>query len=747
MSVLTQDPASDVDSESLLNEILMQIHGAIDLPAAVEIASPNIVKLLDAERVTIYRRDKRSGEMVSRFNVADKQQEIRLSSSTTSIAGYCALTRQGLNVEDVYDAQVLTKIHPKLVFQGFFDRAYGFRTKAILVAPILFNGALLGVLQLINRRREGPFTATETAMGNQLAKALGEKVRQELQSTSGPYAHLVQRGRVSQSDMDRILKRSLKEKQTVSLLLMRERRIRAAEIGESLERFYQIPYLPYDPAIVIPDILVHGIKESYLHSCGWLPLAGDRNEVTILIDDPSDGVKLREIQRLINAQIYHFKIGLPEDMLRYLGQEVATMPDDDASGEAFGSAGAESLVEEMAAGTDAAAGQLVNRMLLAARMDRASDIHIEPAGGSLPTTVRFRVDGICLLKEEFPNKLHNSVISHIKGLAKLDVSRQHLPQDGKLSMRHEGNSLEFRVASVPTVYGESMVLRLLTHGAKLMTIEELNLAPHYQGMLQKVLAQPYGLFLVVGPANSGRTTSLHALLKQLNTADRKIWTTEDPVEITQKGLQQIQADPKNGFTFAAALRSILLCDPDIITVGEMRDLETASMGVEASLTGHLVFSTLQSMSAPETVTRLMDLGVDRSSFANALLGVMSQRLVRKLCSNCKQPLQLTPEIRSELNSMYGERFDEDCATYLGKAGNLFRRGTCKACQGTGFYGRTAIQELLVASPELRRLISQGAQLEQLTDAASHAGFRTFIQDQIVKALQGHLDFDEVRGVK
>jgi type II secretory ATPase GspE/PulE/Tfp pilus assembly ATPase PilB-like protein len=275
----------------------------------------------------------------------------------------------------------------------------------------------------------------------------------------------------------------------------------------------------------------------------------------------------------------------------------------------------------------------------------------------------------------------------------------------------------------------------------------MNLAPHYHAMLHKVLAQPHGVFLVVGPTGSGKTTSLHALLNHLNTPDRKIWTAEDPVEITQKGLQQVQVHPKIGFTFAAAMRSFLRCDPDIIMVGEMRDQETATIGIEASLTGHLVFSTLHSNSAPETLTRLMDLGVDKSSFADALLGVMSQRLMRKLCSKCKQPVQLTPELKGELKALYGERFDDDCGTYLGAAGSLFRHGKCDACQRTGFYGRMPIHEFLVASPDLKRLISQGARLEQLIDAACQAGMRTLIQDQVIKAFQGHVDVDEVRGVK
>jgi type II secretory ATPase GspE/PulE/Tfp pilus assembly ATPase PilB-like protein len=745
MSTPAPGQAPKVDSEILLNKILMQLHDGADLQRAIGLAYPDIMALMDAERVTIYQKDKISGDVVSRFKVADELKEIRVSCSTTSLSGYCALTRQVINVADVYDAPALSKIHPALVFQDSFDRASGFRTRAMMVLPILFHDALLGVLQVINRRSGDAFNNRDVGVASKLATILAQKLRYELQATSGPYAHLVNNGRLKQSDLDDIKLRASKTRQTVTQLLMRELRISASEIGASMERHYQIPYMPFDPALVTPKELTQGIKESYLRACGWLPVAGDRKEVTILIDDPSDNAKLREIQSLINAQKYIFKLGLPEDMLRFLGQEVATPNEGESAGSASATSHTETSIGEGSEESDAAVVQLVNRLLMQAYLDRASDIHIEPSASPAPTGVRFRVDGSCLWKEDIPTQMHRAVISRIKILAKLDISEQRKPQDGKLMVRYKGNPLEFRIATIPTVHGESMVLRLLSSGAKLMKIDEMNIAPHYHGMLHKVLAQPHGVFLVVGPTGSGKTTSLHALLNHLNTADRKIWTAEDPVEITQKGLQQVQVHPKIGFTFAAAMRSFLRCDPDIIMVGEMRDQETATIGIEASLTGHLVFSTLHSNSAPETLTRLMDLGVEKSSFADALLGVMSQRLMRKLCSKCKQPVPLTPELKGDLKALYGERFEDDCGAYLGAGGTLFRHGKCNACQNTGFHGRVPIHEFLVASPDLKRLISQGARLEQLIDAACQAGMRTLIQDQVIKAFMGHVDVDEALG--
>ena len=302
MSTPVPGTAPKIDSELLLNKILMQLHDGADLQIAVGQAYPDIMTLMDAERVTIYQKDKMSGDMVSRFKVADELKEIRVACSTTSLSGYCALTRQVINVVDVYDAQALTKIHASLAFQDSFDRASGFRTRAMMVLPILFHDALLGVLQVINRRSGGPFSHGDVAVASKLGTILAQKFRYEMQATSGPYAHLVNNGRLKQSELDEIKLRASKTRQTVSQLLMREMQISASEIGASMERHYQIPYMPFDPALVIPKELTQGIKESYLRACGWLPVAGDRKEVTILIDDPSDNAKLREMQSLVRSE-------------------------------------------------------------------------------------------------------------------------------------------------------------------------------------------------------------------------------------------------------------------------------------------------------------------------------------------------------------------------------------------------------------------------------------------------------------
>ncbi len=274
---------------------------------------------------------------------------------------------------------------------------------------------------------------------------------------------------------------------------------------------------------------------------------------------------------------------------------------------------------------------------------RASDIHIEPNVGKKNVEVRYRVDGDCAIYQTLPYSYRAAVISRIKIMSNLDITVRRIPQDGKIKFkRPHGDEIELRVATIPTQGGvEDVVMRILAKG-ETMPIEAMGLSERNFNEMLKILAKPYGMILVVGPTGSGKTTTLHAALHHINKPDRKIWTAEDPVEITQYGLRQVQVQPKIGFDFAAAMRAFLRADPDVIMVGEMRDFETAKTGVEASLTGHLVFSTLHTNSAPETITRLLDMGIDPLNFADALLGILAQRLVRTLCKDCKEALSSDP---------------------------------------------------------------------------------------------------------
>ena len=404
--------------------------------------------------------------------------------------------------------------------------------------------------------------------------------------------------------------------------------------------------------------------------------------------------------------------------------------------------------------------RLINSMIGEAQSQGVSDIHIECQPGRDKVKIRFRKDGALRPYMELPHTYRSAMIARIKIMCDLDISERRKPQDGKINFGKfvPGQRLELRVATIPTANGlEDAVLRLLA-SAKPIPLDNLGLSPANLGHIKAAAQRPYGMLLCVGPTGSGKTTTLHSVLGYINQPDRKIWTAEDPVEITQAGMRQVQVNPKIDWTFAKALRAFLRADPDVIMVGEIRDGETAKMAVEASLTGHLVMSTLHTNSAVETVTRLLDMGMDPFNFADSLLGVLAQRLVRRLCSKCIQSQEATKQQVDELLADYMHAFaqvekkpkpDDVLAGWkkrFGKDGKLmhhFAKG-CPNCDDSGLRGRAGLHELLVVSQEIRHLIQTGARPDELLRTALAEGLRTLRQDGIDKVWAGVSTIEEVR---
>lgn len=391
--------------------------------------------------------------------------------------------------------------------------------------------------------------------------------------------------------------------------------------------------------------------------------------------------------------------------------------------------------------------RLVNQILADAHQKGASDIHVEPTGPGEPVMVRFRIDGDCSTYQRLPRGLAGPVVARIKIMASLDIAERRKPQDGKIRFGVGETLMEFRVATLPTAQGsENVVLRLLPP-SKPRQLGQMSLSPRNLRELTTLLAAPYGLVLCVGPTGSGKTTTLHSALAQLNKPDVKIWTVEDPVEITQPGLCQVQVNRKAGLDFATAMRAFLRADPDIIMIGEMRDKETAATAIEASLTGHLVLSTLHTNNAPETVVRLLDMGLDRFSFADSLLGILSQRLVRALCNDCKEPCAL-PEVDRELMARaFGGHDALELAFGAEQPSDLhaWRSRGCEACGGAGYRGRVPIHELLVSDDALRSSIARSTSIEAIREIAVSGGMTTLLQDGIAKSLSGDTDMHQVLG--
>ncbi|MBL0151158.1 MAG: type II/IV secretion system protein [Ideonella sp.] len=400
--------------------------------------------------------------------------------------------------------------------------------------------------------------------------------------------------------------------------------------------------------------------------------------------------------------------------------------------------------------------RLVNALIADAVRLRASDIHIETSAAR-PVRVRMRIDGELQPYLELPMRLRFALVARLKIMAELDISEHRKPQDGKIAFaRFGGAKVELRMVTVPTQQGlEDVVLRLLS-GLKPMPIETIGLSAANLAGLRSVMNKPYGLVLICGPTGCGKTTTLHSVLRELNTDQRKIWTAEDPVEISQEGLRQVQVNARIGWTFAQAMRTFLRADPDVIMIGEMRDAETARIAVEASLTGHLVLSTLHTNSAPESITRLLEIGLDPFMFSDSLLAILAQRLVRRLCSHCRQPHELDQaglvglaHLWVESSGGRGDTAEALLAHWRQRHADpqgrvrIHRKQGCPKCDGTGYLGRLGLHELMLASEAGRELIRHRASAGEMQAAALSAGMVTLRQDGIDKVLAGLTDLPEV----
>ena len=390
---------------------------------------------------------------------------------------------------------------------------------------------------------------------------------------------------------------------------------------------------------------------------------------------------------------------------------------------------------------------LVNKVLLDAHNRGVSDIHFEPGMGPLPLRIRYRKDGICTQVHQIAATFKAAIISRIKIIAKLDIAEHRRPQSGKIMIKHGRERIEYRVEITPTIGGqEDAVLRVLS-SARIYPLAQLGFSARNLERMLAAVEKPYGIILCVGPTGSGKTTTLHSALAEINKPDRKIWTAEDPVEISQDGLRQVQVFPKIGFTFDEALRSFLRADPDVIMIGEMRDPVTAKTAIGASLTGHLVFSTLHTNNAPETVVRLIEMGMDPFNFADAMLAIVAQRLTRQLCPECKEPYHPKRAEYDDLVETYGpEQFRRDDMPAFSKELTLMRAKGCEVCDGQGYSGRLAIHELMVNSPKIKQAIKQSSGVDKILEIAIEQGMSTLRMDGIQKIFLGLTDLKQINRV-
>jgi type II secretory ATPase GspE/PulE/Tfp pilus assembly ATPase PilB-like protein len=570
------------------------------------------------------------------------------------------------------------------------------------------------------------------------------------------YDYLIHEKMVTPGQLQKALVSSQRTRKSVESVLIEEFQLKKSDIGKSLSLFYGVPFKAFDPNHPVPFELIRSLKKSFLLHDVWVPLSWGTKHIDIIVDDPKDIQKTDHIRALIKMPNIHLSVGIKEDIEQYIKRFYEQEQSEDAMessldlDELVPDVVFEEDAEEVMESLDESASQvvrLVDQVLVTAYRTGVSDIHIEPSPVTNKTGIRFRMDGVCQDYLKVPNTMAKGILSRIKIMCNLDISERRLPQDGKIKFRRKGiQPFELRVATIPTTGGfEDAVLRILAK-AGAMKMNQMGLNDRNLKIMEKILSQPYGLILVVGPTGSGKTTTLHAALGHINKPGIKIWTAEDPVEITQAGLRQVEVKPRIGLDFARVMRSFLRADPDVIMIGEMRDEETASTGIEASLTGHLVFSTLHTNSAPETITRLLDMGLNPLNFSDAFLGVLAQRLVRTLCSSCRQSYHPSEEEFNDIVDAYGpEDFALTGITHTPEL-VLYRTVGCEVCAGSGYKGRMAIHELMEGTKEIKRMIKKQASAEDLFHQAAKEGMTTLKQDAIAKLLQGFTDMKEVNRV-
>ena len=613
-----------------------------------------------------------------------------------------------------------------------------------LASPEAVDAALTRQRALRTRRFGEYLTENQIVSPQQLAAALKQQRTQPVQKLGET---LVELGYLTDAELKEVLAVETRDR-TVPLgqILVDMGVIEAEELHGVMAKKLGIPFINLKEFRIPPELLKR-IPAGVAQRFQVLPVAEVDNSLVVAVENPMNAVKMEELRFATGSKLLPL-MASAGDIRAALERNYGKTRDTTAPpvrrsvdvgiGELSHRLAAETadaeLNEQAAAEIDNTLVKLVNKVILDAIEQRASDIHIEANDAGRDLRVRFRKDGMLVTYLDLPAKFRKAVVSRLKIMSQLDITERRKPQDGKIEFRRFGPvDVDLRIATIPTSGGlEDVVMRVLVAAAP-VALDDLGFDARSLGEIKRLTARPHGLFLVCGPTGSGKTTTLHSVLGHLNTAERKIWTAEDPIEIPQAGLRQVQVNPKIGWTFATAMRSFMRADPDIIMVGEMRDAETAKIGIEASLTGHLVLSTLHTNSAVESVTRLLDLGMDPFNFADALLGVLAQRLVRRLCPECK--VSYTPSA-AELEEIGAGK----------STATLYRARGCKSCDGTGYKGRFAVFELLSADATIKQLVQKRAPVAEIAAAAAAGGMRTLKQDAIGRVIEGLTDMSQVRTV-
>jgi general secretion pathway protein E len=505
-------------------------------------------------------------------------------------------------------------------------------------------------------------------------------------------------------------------------------------MSDSIPVLNRFPFLQAEDLPKMPLVL-DGISSRFIQANRIIPIEFNDNVLKIVMANPDDKTTVDAIKVAISADVLVYAAdpqAIDEYISRFYGQEPQNINKiiEDMDKKDIEFLKEEEDVEHLKdLASEAPIIKLVNMLITKAVESRASDIHIEPFEDEL--RIRYRIDGVLHNREWMPKKLQAAIVSRIKLMAKLNIAERRLPQDGRIKLKVDEKEIDIRVSTVPVLYGESVAMRILDKESIVIDLERLGFPIKTLSAFIQLIKKPNGIILVTGPTGSGKTTTLYGVLEKINSPDRKIITIEDPVEYQLKGINQIHVKPKIGLNFANILRHIVRQDPDIIMIGEIRDIETAEIAIQSALTGHLVFSTLHTNDAPSAVTRLLDMGVESFLLSSTIRGILAQRLVRSICPECK-----------EIDSSFVG--NEELAVLGIDRGELLHYGRgCEKCAFTGFYGRTGIFELLVIDDDIRKMILRNADSNQIRKIARQHGMRTLLEDGVEKAKTGITTLGEV----
>ncbi len=733
------------------------------------------IKLIDpmkeiflSEVIAIYALDKEKGEIFSKVKTGEEVQEIRLPVGPKSVAGWVGQEKRMVNVANVYDPKSLTQYHPELKFDKAWDDKSGIKTTSMLCCPMLYENNVMGVVQLTNRINSERYNKHDEknliAVSQMLAISLYNN-KKFMGNRPTKFSYLVNNGFLTAEELQKSIVKARKTQLDIETVLVDEVGIKTKDLGKSYENYFGVPYYGHSDEIVLPKRYFEGLNRKHMKKHFWVPIQNDENLTVILIDNPTEMNKIQSIKMIFPKKEIQFKVGLKSDIQKFLSGTLSDEPGEEIDdGAPVESEAMSDLLESLKSESDdvdvmedddeesaitegdSSIVRLVNKVITDAYDQGVSDIHIEPGVDKRDLKVRYRKEGDCEIIQKIPAMYKQAMVSRIKIMSRLDIAEKRLPQDGKIKMKYGRKQIELRVATCPTVGGnEDVVMRILA-ASKPFPLDGMNFSPSNLEIIERNVFKPYGIFLVVGPTGSGKTTTLHSCLGHINEPKRKIWTAEDPVEITQEGLRQVQMQNKIGLDFSRAMRSFLRCDPDVIMVGEMRDVETCAIGIEASLTGHLVFSTLHTNSAPETVSRLIDMGMNPINFADALLVILAQRLVKTLCKHCKEDYHPSRQEFDNLVEEYGEKWFPRLEIEYSDDLMLKRPKGCNKCGDSGYSGRTGLHEVMEGTAMMKRLIMKKSLVEEIREQAIKDGMTTLKQDGIFKIFKGDCDFKQVSAV-